>query len=229
MPQPANLVKLTMQFDLYGASGTPEDLAEFSVWGDTDPAPPADPDAWLLDLATFACNQWITGVPKTRFSPGVHLHRTLAGIYNTLDILTFEQAFVATDGDWSGAADNSLPWSNSIAISLYTYPRGSFVTQGRSKRGRIYLPPVAPTILFGGPSGEISIGEVNTLRDAVGDWLTAIVGHSGPGGGSFHPGVLSKTHNYFNELGFLSVDNKMDTQRRREKQQTATISTVAWP
>lgn len=229
MPQPANLVKLTMQFDLWGASGSPEDLAEFSVWGDTDPAPPPSPDTWLDDLADFATSEWVTSFPKTRFSPAVHLNRAIAGIYGSDGKLDFERAVAVAPTDWVGAADDSLPWSNGMVISLYTYTRGNFVANGKSRRGRIYLPPFGTSILNAGPSGELSIGDITTIRDAFGDWLTALAGHSGPGGGSFHAGVLSKTLNQFNELAQLSVDNKMDTQRRREKQQAATISSVDWP
>ena len=229
MPQPADLIKLTMQFDLWGAGGTPEDIAEFSIWGSAHSGFTGPFTPWLDDFVAEAHGDWVADVPATRFSPAVHLAKTIAGVYDTSGHLEAESVFAAAPTDWVGAASQSLPWSNAFVVSLYTYVRGAFTAQAKSKRGRIYLPPLGTTILNAGPGGEMSIGDTNTIRDAIGTWLTHLVGHSGPGGFSFHPGVLSKTHNYFNELLQLSCDNKMDTQRRREKQQTATISTVDWP
>jgi hypothetical protein len=229
MPQPPNLIKLTTQFDLYGGSGDIEDHAEFGIWGQVVDGPPSPWDPFLEDLATFAAGQWVAVVDDARYSPATHLAGVVAGAYDGSGNLVAEQKFFNAPTDWVGGADQSMPWAVSAVISLYTYQRGTFVVQGKSKRGRIYLPPLGTSVMGNTFTGEMGVGNATALRDDVGTWLADIVGHTGPGTFSFHPGVLSTTHNYFNQLAYLSVDTKLDTQRRRERQQLATISTVPWP
>jgi len=229
MPQPDNCVKLTMQFDLVDGGGAVQDHAEFRIWSDPPHTGGTVSDAWLLDAADFAATSWDSVVSPTHYSPAVVLSGAVMGQYNTAGLLTAEQKFVVGASPWQGTASQSLPWSISAVIGLYTYPRGSFVVQGKSKRGRIYLPPLGTNIMGNSVTALMSATTAQGLRDDIGTWLTGLVGHSGPGGYSFHPGVLSVTHNYFNELGQLSVDTKLDTQRRREKQQQAVIYNVDWP
>jgi hypothetical protein len=44
----------------------------------------------------------------------------------------------------------------------------------------------------------------------------------------WQPGVLSRTAGNWNILTDLAVDTKIDTQRRREKSQSAVRQSVAW-
>jgi hypothetical protein len=229
VPQPNNLVKVTVQFDLTDASSVVEDHAEIGIWGQLPDWDGSNADAVLEALATYAAGQWVADISPTRYSPAVVLNGVVAGSYNTAGNLTAEQKFTNSPSDWVGAASQSMPWAVSPVVSLYTYQRGTFVLQGKSKRGRVYLPPVGTTAMGNAVSGEMSVTNAEDFRDDIATWLAAIVGHSLPGGFAFHPGVLSKTHNYFNQLAYLSVDTKLDTQRRRERQQLATISTVPWP
>lgn len=229
MTQPADMVKMTVEFDLQNGSDVVLDHAQFRIWSDA-PVPVSDWDAWLQDVANFARDHWISGMPKTPFSPAVVLNRVVCGRYDTSGHVVNEKAAAASPTDWIGSGAKSLPWQVSLAISLYAYERGTFVLQGKSKRGRIYLPPLADSQIGDSTTGEMTLTAAETLRDAIGTWLTAIVGHTPTGGStSFHPVVLSTTHNYSNEVAFLSVDTKLDTQRRREKQLTSVIGTVAWP
>lgn len=229
MPQPDNCVKLTMQFDLVTAADEVQDHAEFRLWSDPPNTGGGVTNAWLSDLAEFACTSWDSVISPTHYSPATVLNGAIAGQYDTTGKLSLEQKYAVPSSPWSGTASQSLPWSISAAISLYTYPRGEFVINGKSKRGRIYLPPLGDNIMGNTNTAEMSAATAQGLRDDIATWLTGLVGHSGPGGWSFHPGVLSTTYNYFNELAYLSVDTKLDTQRRREKQQETTIYTVAWP
>lgn len=223
------MVKMTVQFDLQNGSDVVLDQAEFRIWSDA-PTPVSDWDAWLTDVAEFARDHWISGVSKTHFSPAVVLNRVICGRYDTAGHTVNEKVATASPTDWIGSAAKSLPWQVSAVISLYTYERGTFVTDGKRKRGRIYLPPLGDSIIGDSTTGEMLLATAQALRDDVGTWLTAIVGHTPAGGStSFHPVVLSLAGDFSNELSFLSVDTKLDTQRRREKQLTAIVDTVAWP
>lgn len=229
MPQPAGLAKLTMLFDL-GNAGVVMDHAQFGIWGDGPFGEAASLDDTLQDIADFAKSQWITGVPKTLFSPAVTLNGALVGLYDSAGRLTHEKKSVALSTDWKGSATQTLPWAVTPCVSLYTYQRGQFTLDGRTKRGRIYLPPVGVPAMGNSTLGTMGQTTVDNLLSYIGDWLTAILGHTPVGEpNSFHPGVLSTAKGYFNELAYLSMDDKLDTQRRRERQQPATITTVPWP
>jgi len=228
MTQPDNMIKMTMVFGLQDGTDTILDQAEFRIWSD-DPTGITDYDAWLLDAATYAGEQWVSVIPKTPFSPAVVFQKCIMGHYDTSGHLVHEQAYVAGSTDWIGSGAKTLPWQIALCISLYAYERGTFTLNGRRKRGRIYLPPLADSMVHDSTTGEMQLSDATGLRDDVGTWLSNIVGHSGPGGGSFHPVVLSLAGDFSNEVGWLSVDTKLDTQRRREKQLTTTVDTVEWP
>lgn len=225
---PANCVKMTQQFILQNGSDVPLEIAEFSIWSD-DPTGVTDWDAWLADAASHAGTTWTSGVGKTHFSPAVVASKCIMGHYSTSETLLHEQAYSYGPTDWIGSGAKTLPWQVSLVLSLYAYERGTFVSNGKSKRGRIYLPPLADAMIADSTTGELDITTCESVRDNIGTWLAGLVSHSGPGGGSFHPVVLSRHLSQTNEVGWLSIDNKFDTQRRRAKSLPVLTSTVAWP
>lgn len=231
MPQPADMVYLLMQFDLSSSAGV-VDHAEFGVYGSLSwsPASDADWDAAMTALAGAARSNWASGFPKPNFSPGVTLAAAKATRQNTSGHALNVGQDASSGGSWQGSGSQSLPWEVALCVSLYGYPRGNFVSNARSKRGRIYLPPLASAILINSLTGEISITDAENLRDAVGTWLSAVA--TTDLGASMHrwePQILSKTHSLVSEIVQLSVDNKLDSQRRRQKQLPAVINSVNWP
>lgn len=231
--QPDNMVYVRWQFNLYNDANTIEEEALIGIYGEVVDFPTTSGPALavLADLASFARTHWESAFSAADFGLQLELAAVRAICQDTSGHTKYEQVSTAAPSEWRGSnSANALPWEDALVIGLYAYERGSFETQARSKRGRVYLSGLTTGAIAGGKSGLLSNTYVTNQRDALGTMLTALVGHTLTGiTGSWHPGVLSKTHNYFNELAYLSVDNKVDAQRRREKQQTASISTVAWP
>jgi hypothetical protein len=229
--QPDNLVKLTMQFDLNNGSAV-VDHAQFGVWGQfRNSGNPSDWNAALDDLCEFALAKWIDQVPTGLFSPAAHLNGAVAGHYDNLGRLVHERKkAVASTSDWVGGGTQSLPWQCTPCVSLYTYPRGDFVVHGKSRRGRIYLPPAAAGILGDAHSAMVTTGNCDNILNYVGGFFDELIAQTySTTPSSWQPGVLSVVQNEFNILTQLSMDTKLDTQRRREKQLPATVRSVAWP
>lgn len=231
MTQPPDLVYLRMIFSLNSSSG-PEDEAMFGIYGNFNwtPSTDADWDSALADLATAARGNWVSDVAKTYFSPGTNLDQAKASRQNSTGHTLNEGADASTGGDWSGTASQSLPWENSLVISLYSYPRGSFTSNARRKRGRIYLPPLGTNLLVDTDTGLASISFVEAIRDDIKSWLHDVqTTNLGSSGHNWSPQILSRAAVDTYGLNYLSVDNKLDVQRRRQKSQTPQISTVAYP
>jgi hypothetical protein len=231
MAQPADLVKVTMQFDLNDGTAV-VDHAQFGVWGAiTASGLPSDWNAALDDLCNGALTGWVADVPETLFSPASVLNGAVAGHYDTSGHLVHERKIAATGGtEWTGSASQSMPWAVTPCVSLYTYTRGDFIANGKSRRGRIYLPPVGTNIMGNTTSAQMSQTNVDNILGYVAAFLSDLEAVDLTStASSFKPGVLSVALNQFNQLSHLSMDRKLDTQRRREKQQTTVITTQAWP
>jgi len=228
--QPANLVKLDMVFTLGDDAGV-EDSAEFGVWGQFNftPASSADWDTALGELAQFSADTFSSVVPTTHFSSGAGLLHARAARCDAAGH-TLNEAIKTPADPWTGSgSSNSLPWAVSLVVSLYTYTPGTFIAFAGRRRGRVYLPPLNAAILTDGKSGEISITLAQTLRDNFKTWLLGVKAHAlAESEQVWTPGVLSTTGNMWNAVTDLRVDNKLDTQRRRERQQPAVVSSTAF-
>jgi hypothetical protein len=92
------------------------------------------------------------------------------------------------------------------------------------------MPPVSASIMGNADSAQMGQTDVDNLLGYISAFFVDLVGHTYPGTpSSFHPGVLSPFLNEFNEVLQLSMDRKLDTQRRREKQQTTVITSIDYP
>lgn len=238
MPQPDNLVELSQVFTLGTSSGV-EDSAEFSVWGQLNftPATSTDWDTALGNLAQFAADTWSSDVSTTPYSNGAGLLHTRAARCNTSGH-TVNEAIKTPADPWTGnSGSNSLPWEVSCCVSLYTYEPGTFIANAANRRGRVYLPPLNVSVFINTKSGEPSITDVESLRDEFAAWLSAVQGHAiAESEQVWSAGVRSTSRksnpSYAGEwhpVTHLRVDNKLDAQRRRERQQSAVVSVVAFP
>jgi hypothetical protein len=236
--QPDNLVKLDTVFTL-GTSAGVQDSAEFGIWWALSwtPASSAAWDAALAELAQYSADQWSTLVANTLFSNAAGLLHCRAARCNTTGHTVNEQIKTPAT-PWTGTPSaHSLPWATTLAVSLYAYEPGTFTSNARNKRGRIYLPPLNTDTMSDTKSGEIALASAQSLRDQVKAWLSAIATHDlASSMDRAEPGVLSTQRKLepgypglFSPISWLAVDTKLDTQRRRERQQLATRSSVAFP
>lgn len=219
MAIPLNAVEITWTFDL-NRDGTQEDIAEFSIWCyDADYAPD---QAGLLALAIGGGNAWTDNVATTPWTSNVALATITARNFQA-NGHTLMEARTAPTNPWAGSGgEPALPWETSLALSLYTYERGTFVTNGRRKRGRIYLPPMSSQTLESSNSGYFSNAALPGLLTRLVDFVGR-VGQDGLGVKHTHPGIYSRVDGVVRDITQLSIDAKFDSQRRRQNREVAGI------
>jgi hypothetical protein len=225
-PTPLDLYTLTFEFEL-NRVGTNEDIALFDLsmrgvggaeYGDSQ----------LASAAQGGINAWVATQAPAWFSTNVHFGWVTATNYLANGHINHQQRIAvgtAWDGTDSGPA---LPWETTLCTSLYTYPRGTFVSNGRRKRGRYYLPPMAASRLDSSNSGYFKNSDVaaalsrqhdfcqQAQQDMVGVDVGVLV-------------VYSRTDGVTRDVVELSLDAKFDSQRRRENREVAGYDTVAFP
>lgn len=239
--QVADLIKLDYRFDL-SAGGTVVEHADFGIWFKSATVPTFSTD-WqnvLQEMASLAYERFNHFVDPGNYHSSVALQQTRVTHTNTDGTAQQIATGVAAGGDdFRGTASNgSLPWQDSLVISLYSYPRGTFVPNQRQKRGRFYLPPFDTGILQNADTGLIAdddaaqiAGELGLVLDALQTHTyTAFAGFSPvPGVNSRGPFKVPATPPAFYPLVQLSVDNKLDTQRLRTKNLPGNIQTAPYP
>jgi len=222
---PTDLVELTWVFTLSRA-GAAEDVAEFSINCHRDSVEPDD--AGLLKLCLGADHAWAGHMPTSHWCDNVRLSHVRGRMFMANGHTLREQQFV-DDLDWHGqATDPALPWETSLALSLYTYPRGSFTANARRKRGRIYLPPMAALVLDSSNSGYFSNANIATLLGELKTFMSH-VGEDDLGVKVVDPGVYSRVDSTVRDVVQLSIDAKIDSQRRRQNRETAGHIEVSFP
>lgn len=229
MPVAEHCAKITMIFDLKGPSEV-NDQAQFGVWGQFNfPTGTDHPtEAQLTALAAAARDEWVSGVDKADFSSAAELKTVIAAEYNADGTTRQEQRVVTDSGDWVGSQIRSLPWECSLCVSLYSYTPGTFIPHARRRRGRYYLPPLGAGVLANNSSGQLSDDEAMTLLSDQKDWLLAVTGSSLGSGIAWSPGVMSSVDSHLYALTDMAIDGKIDSQRRRERQQPATRQSLAF-
>lgn len=140
-------------------------------------------------------------------------------------VLTSVFAPFASSGanSYAGTGGNSLPWSSSAVVSMAAYAPGQFEVNKGRWRGRYYLPPFIAG-LPGGPTGEIPEGSLNPLADMLGEFhetLNDEVSDTLPN--QLQLVVLSTSDDTVRRVRQVWMDSKLDTQRRRENRQPATL------
>lgn len=225
MSTPLDCWSLTFNFPLTRA-GTTEDVAEFTVW--IDGAGTEADDDMLASLAVGAGTAWTSNVPDLRWCNNVSLGSVTATSYLANGHILRQQE-KPPSSPWTGAAaDPALPWETSLAVSLYTYPRGTFVTNGRRKRGRFYVPPMAALTLDSSNSGYFSDGNMDSQLGYMHAFLSDVnQDQEGVPVGSL--GVFSRMDSVVRHVTQISMDAKFDSQRRRENRETVGVRIAAFP
>lgn len=121
-----------------------------------------------------------------------------------------------------GSGSQALPPEVAVVVSLYGYPRDTFVPLARRQRGRFYLPGLTVTYLQG--RGLLS----DTGRDAIADFGKALADGiwdtDTADGNRLLLLVASKTANQVSAVQYIRVDNHPDVQRRRQNSMPYTYS-----
>lgn len=224
-PTPLKLWQETFRFDLSQGS-TQQDIAEFSLWFSSDTLEPGD--AELPHLAAGGILAWQNNMNQEHWATNVAFVSVEATAYET-DGTIKSQKEVAATGGWVGTDTGAaLPWETSLATSLYSYPRGTFVPQARSKRGRYYMPPMAASQLDGSNSGFFLDSEIEAMLSEC----AAFLGDARKTDVGVTTGTLCV---YSRKLGDtfpiteISMDAKFDSQRRRQNREAAGIVKVDFP
>lgn len=232
MTQPDAMLLIEMQFQLYNDANVVEEFAQIGLWGDYDPiTSPTDLQDAMDDLAAFALSSWNTDMTKSRFHQGIEAKAVKVVKQDTSGHTERESIAVPSGTPWRGTGSGvALPWESAMVIGLYTYPRGTFIPGARRRRGRVYMPGLDSSGLSGGHSGLLTStyvsGILGDFKTFLGHLLTHTLLH---GTSSWHPGVFSRAASQINEVVQLSADNKVDVHRSRERQQSATITNLAFP
>lgn len=223
---PLDLYQLVFKFELLELT-SPADIAEFSLWmAGVDGAEYGDPQ--LHSAAIGACHAWQDNVNQNHFSSAVEFSTVTARNFLANGHTNHEQVFVA-DGSWVGNADGaSMPWETSLCVSLYTYPRGSFIPNARRRRGRFYLPPMSANQLDSTNTGFFHDSGVAPLLAEMDAFLTAAREDMvGVQVGDLV--VYSRVAGESNPVTQLSLDAKFDSQRRRQNREPVGYITLDFP
>lgn len=226
MSTPADAYFVRYQFTLIKVN-TPEDIAEMGLWFRAlGGAEYGDPE--LASIAEGAYNAWNAHMNPGLWATNVELSSVVASNYLANGHTLHEQNFVP-ETPWVGSdSAAAMPWETSLAVSLYTYPRGTFVTDGRRKRGRCYLPPMAASQLDPSNSGFFKNSNFAGLLTAVSAWLNdADQDRLGVQVGRL--AVFSRADSETRDVVQISMDAKFDSQRRRQNREIAGHVEVAYP
>lgn len=221
---PTAAVELTWVFE-EAAVSTPQDLAEFTIWmQDESGGPMSQFD--MDNLALNGADSWGANVSTALWTDAIALKWCQARVFNA-DGTTLRVSQKPPTAFWTGSADPpSLPWETSLCVSEYAYQPGTFTLDSRRKRGRFYLPPMGAVCLNTDNTGRIKDATLPTILAEMKVFYNALGANPGDGDHS-HPVVFSRKDSDLYPVTYLRVDGKIDSQRRRENRETATVLTTA--
>ena len=124
---------------------------------------------------------------------------------------------------YAGTGTDSLPWECSMVVSLAAYPQGAFAVNKGRLRGRFYLPPMVKGVVSG-VTGEFNAQAVSNTVGEMGTFLEAMNGPiSTEIDDDLRVVVLSGVNDSVAAVEHIWIDSKVDSQRRRENRQPATV------
>lgn len=182
---------------------------------------PADPATAAL-LSAHAASQWATafGSIDNNFSSALTLDKVT--VYHVVPgAATDNLAVTIVTGDdaWAGGNDDALPWECSLVMTLET--TRDRLPHPRRYRGRMYLPALASAVLTSDGKGFIDSGSDPQFRDAT---LALLEGfNSSVDSVQARAVVYSVAGEMTNDVVWVSSDNKVDVQRRRENRQAGFV------
>jgi hypothetical protein len=218
VPADNSFISYGFEFNL---SSTATEIAEIGFWASVDAETPADSAAWdtfLQALATFAVDQWHTSMPQDHFCADLSLSHVKAVHYDSAGH-TLNEKQATPSSSWAGTGGAALPWQIAQVIGLYSYTPGTFISNARQRRGRVYLPGLSSALMAAsggtGGSGLLDVTKAEAMRDGVNDLLNAIYAHFVGGSNVWTPCVFSRVGSHLWPITDLTTDVKADTQRRR--------------
>lgn len=232
--QVPNIVRVTWKYGLQAGS-TIEDTSQHSVTflAGAIPSTQSVVDAVLLDMATAALASQVANVSTALYHQTVIAQECRVAVEGTNGHTLFEKFAIASgDLSWQGSNPSpSLPWECAVAVSLYGYQPGTFDTLGKSKRGRFYTPPPCSSVLQTNGSGELATDSLQTLVQGWAQVLKELQQHNYSGFPDFSPilCINSRRHVAAFPVTYIRGDTKIDSQRRRQRQEPATIEQGVWP
>lgn len=227
MAFPPNMISVRYQFSFeYGA--TPLDIQDTGFWCVLTGPGSAGAGDWQTfcdSVAAEAVQAWSDNMTEGLFSPGVVGVSAKAyryGVDHTQPAETIGTAAFTGSTAWRGGGTVGLPPENSVVLSLYGYDPSSYTPQKGRKRGRMYLPTPATSILD--EFGLISTGNQNTLLGVGTGLLNEFGGHEFDNGAEetifCTPSVASTAGQFATAVAFLRLGRVVDTQRRRRNKIT---------
>ena len=232
--QAANIVRVTWVYDLIETDiGVETSQHSVTFLAGSVPGDEATLLAVLNDMANAALASQAANVTANHWSPNVKANHCRVALEAT-NGHTIQEAIVAATGAlaWQGSAGGKcLPWQDAVCISLYSYPPGSFVPAGKTRRGRFYLPPPSVDVLS---SDNTTLVDSTAMTDIAHDWaqvLKELQQHFYSGFPDFAPTLVvnSRSTATAHAVTYVRWDNKLDTQRRRAKKLTAVVSQAVFP
>jgi hypothetical protein len=191
------------------------------------------PTNWSSDLASAAAayyTAWSSNADDAVFRTSVSLESVkLAHLDASMH--TQHEGISSPGTKWVGTSTAaSLPWQVALCVGLYTYTPGTFIPAARTRRGRIYLPPMTSSVLDIPTKGTLSDSRVDDtlawVRQMLLDCEAAVLPTATVG---LTPGVVSRFLNkvkrtapVINGITDLAADGVLDSQRRRTHQETKT-------
>lgn len=223
-----------MQFSLKQA-GAELDVAECDTWWQVGaPTTPASWPTFLQEFAQAAIDGWIAEVNHSFFPNSVSLKAAVASRCDDIGHVVDEKVVATSSGDYTGTGGNSLPWQIANAVGLYSYEPGTFVSNQRRKRGRIYLPPQASSELSDPDTGEMVPAVATAIMEAINNWIVSVESAAYSGPPTVVPGLVVLSLGPYTTAGspavypvtWVRTDSVWDTQRRRRKELTSAVNKV---
>lgn len=234
LPVPPDTMRVRLRATL-GDGALPQEEAQFGFWGVLQHfiGNTVDWQSNVDEMAVKVRDAWNTAVTNKGFyGTTVRMESVTVDHLDAANGKTLEQGVAPFTGSdaWAGSASASLPWETTVAVSLYGYAEGAFATNKARKRGRFYLPPMAPGVLVG-QTGQLGGAALDGTSANMGAFLNAVQGAElGDDGGElntdyFDLRVISRGTPLkplpptSTQIIRVTVDSKIDAQRRRERQQ----------
>lgn len=224
MTVPALANELIFNFQLKKVAD-PEDVAQFSIWTLNVGSDPTD-QTHLDNLTVTAADIWVADIGDGDFCDNVVFTGCIGRTFSS-DGKTLLESSKAPHDPWAGTADPpALPWETSLAVSLYTYQPGTFQIHGRRHRGRFYLPPMAASVLDNSNSGFVANSSISARLSGYKTFLNHLGGLADDSRWAT-VGVFSRMDSVVRPATFVSIDAKIDSQRRRQNRETAARASLA--
>lgn len=216
VPPPTDNVEFVFQWGLLEV-GEPAGVAEFTIWCSADEAQ-TDWDTSLAAWAHAAADAWTENISPVAYCDNVVWNQCYARHYGPDGKTANEQSSAGAHA-WAGTASGpALPWETAMCVSEYTYTPGSFTPQGRRKRGRYFVPPMAASSLDPSNSGFFQNATIDAFLTEQATFYRNV------GTDDFNirqatPGVYSRADGVIRPTTYLATNAKFKSQRRRERKE----------